>query len=286
MELHAHIPRMVFEFQDLHPNTLVILAYKLKSTLRKTVNVVGVDFISMAMSLVNLLHLPIQLSETGPLASRLKERGADTETHCSSKSGFIDLGHEDHNRVGTVVIEFDGFGARDTADVSRKLDDGDLHTEADTKERDFVLASPFCCLDHTLCTSMAETAWNENSVRGADFVPCFVEGGWVVDLGLVFEIGSIDPDEVEFLAAAHGAVLEGFDDREVAVVEGGVFSYQDYGDGIEEAFLLGCESVPFCPSTLAAVDERLRLGDVVELEDIPDCGYEALLFEEKRDMVS
>jgi len=132
---------------------------------------------------------------------------------------------------------------------------------------------------------VAETARDENSVRGAYFMPCYVEGGWVVNLSLVFEIGGIDPNEVEFLAAAHGAVLEGFDDGEVAVVEGGVFSYQDYGDGVEETFLLGCEFVPFCPSTLAAVDERLRLGDVVELEDVPDCGYEALFFEEKRDMV-
>jgi hypothetical protein len=169
--------------------------------------------------------------------------------------------------------------------VSCELDDGDLHTEADTEERDFVLASPFCGLDHALCTSVAETARDENSVRSADFVPCFVEGGWVVDLSLVFEIGGIDPDEVEFLAAAHGAVLEGFDDGEVAVMEGGVFSYQDYGDGIEEAFLLGCEFIPFCPSTLAAVNERLRFGDVVKLQDVPDCGYEALLFKEKRDVV-
>jgi hypothetical protein len=132
---------------------------------------------------------------------------------------------------------------------------------------------------------MAETARDENSVCGADFVPCFVECGWVVDLGLVFEVGGIDPNELEFFAAAHGAVLEGFDDREVTVMESGVFSYQDYGDGIEETFLLGSEFVPFCPSTLAAVDERLRLGDVVELEDVPDCGYKALLFEEKRDVV-
>lgn len=132
---------------------------------------------------------------------------------------------------------------------------------------------------------MAETARDENSIRSTDFMPCFVEGGWVVDLGLVFEIGSVNPDEIEFLAAAHGAVLEGFDDGEVAVMEGGVFSDQDYGDGIEETFLLGCEFGPFCPSTLAAVNERLRLGDVVKLEDVPDCSYEALLFEEKRDVV-
>lgn len=49
-------------------------------------------------------------------------------------------------------------------------------------------------------------------------------------------------------------MLEGLDDREVAVMESGVFSYQCDGDRLKEAVLLYSEVLPFDPYGLSEGD--------------------------------
>ena len=99
--------------------------------------------------------------------------------------------------------------------MTSEFDDGYLHAQAYSKVRGLVLTSPLCGLDHALCSSVAESSWDEDTVGSADLVPGFVEVGWVVELGLSLEVRGVDPDEVELLTTAHSTVLEGLDDTKV-----------------------------------------------------------------------
>jgi hypothetical protein len=116
-------------------------------------------------------------------------------------------------------------------------------------------------------------------------VPGFVEGGSVVEAGRFFEIRGLNPDEVELLSATHSAVLERFDDGKVAVVEGGVFSYQGDGDRLIEAILLHGKALPFGPSGLPTGNQAFGFFDTVEFKDLIDHLNKALLLEEKGDVI-
>jgi hypothetical protein len=54
---------------------------------------------------------------------------------------------------------------------------------------------------------MPETA----TVSSTYLVPSLVEFCWVGELGLVFKIGGLNLNEIEFLAAAHSGVFQGLD---------------------------------------------------------------------------
>lgn len=132
MKLDTHIPRVVLQLQDLHTNTLVILADEVKTSFSELLDVVGVDFISVTMTLLDLELLAVELAETRPFASRLEDGWAETETHCSAEGGLVDFGHEDDEWVGTLFVQLDGRCTSDTAYVTSEFDDGDLHAETDT----------------------------------------------------------------------------------------------------------------------------------------------------------
>lgn len=111
-------------------------------------------------------------------------------------------------------------------------------------------------------------------------MPGLMELGGIVGFGLLFEVGGIDPDEVELLSATHGAVLERFDDGKVAVMEIGIFADEGYVDTFEESFLGGCQVLPLSPCTSSTVDEVLGLGDGIKIEESAEALDKALLFEE------
>ena len=212
MELNTDIPRVILQLDDLYTNTLIILADEVETCLGELVDVVGVDFISVAVTLVDLDFLAIQLTKTRPFASRLEERWAKTKTHRSTEVGLVNFGHEDNEWIGALFVQFNGTGASDTTHIAGKFDDSNLHTQADTQVRGLVCACPFCRSDHALCTALAKSSWNQNTICGTNFMPCLVKGGGVVGTSLFLEVGGINPDEVEFLAATHCAVFEGLDD--------------------------------------------------------------------------
>lgn len=58
----------------------------------------------------------------------------------------------------------------EAADVARELDDGELEAEADTEEGDVLLARPFDCEHHALCTAHSETTGDEYTATGGSVV--------------------------------------------------------------------------------------------------------------------
>lgn len=99
-------------------------------------------------------------------------------------------------------------------------------------------------------------------------MPGFVEGLWLGCLGCVFEVLSIDPEEVELALAAHSGVLKRLDDGEIGVVKGNVFSDQDNRDLLKGSRNGSSELVPLSPSALAAGNEVLGLWHSIELQDV------------------
>jgi len=169
--------------------------------------------------------------------------------------------------------------------VARELDDRDLHTQADTQIRNLLRACPFCCLDHTLRSTVPEATRNKNAVCSADCMPGRMKFGGAVGSSFFLEVGGINPDEVELLIASHSAVFEGFDDREVAVVEICVFTNKCDGDGLEKALLRDCEGLPLGPGTGSSLNKALCFGDRVEVKEFAKVSDETLLFKEDGDVV-
>ncbi len=218
MKLHAHEPRVIAKLHDLHALAAVILADEIQPGLCQTLDVSRVDFVAVTVAFVDGVvryGSAVQFAEFAPLAAVLEDGRPETETHGAAEGGFVDFGHEDDDGVGGALVEFDGGGVRDVAYVAGVFDDGELHAETDSEIGGFVLAGPVGRGDHAFGASMPETAWNEDSVGGADFVPSFVVvcGGRLQGLGL--EMGRIYPDELELFRASHGGMFEGFDDREI-----------------------------------------------------------------------
>lgn len=149
----------------------------------------------------------VQCSQFRPLAAGLENRVSKSETHGAAESCFGYLGHRDDDRVGSVFIEFRGVGFRNAAYVAGILDYSELHAQADAKERYVGFTRPFDGADHTLGSSQAEAARDEDTLRGAEFVPCFVEVGRRGEADRFFEVRGVDPDEVEFSEAGHGRVF-------------------------------------------------------------------------------
>ena len=130
-----------------------------------------------------------------------------SETHGAAKSCFGYFRHGDDDGVGSVFVELCGVGFRDMAYVAGIFDHGELHAQADAQERYVGFTSPFDGADHTLSSSQAEAAGDEDTLRGAEFVPCFVEVGRRGIADRFFEVRGVDPNEVEFLGAGHGGVF-------------------------------------------------------------------------------
>ncbi len=283
--LDTNEPRMVLDLHNLHTLTLVILANEVQSTLSQTINVLWVDLVSVAVSLEDLGLVAVQGAELGPLRSRLELSWAETKTHGATHSGLVNLWHEHDDWIFSALVQLRRGRALHVAHMARKLNNSDLHTEADTKVWGFVGTCPLRSLDHTLGTAVSETTWNQDSIGGADLVPRLVVSGWVALLGCVLQLGGVDPAEVELLLAAHSGVLERLDDGKVGVVEGGVLADQsdvDFLGGVVDAVgQLG----PLMPCALAAVDEVLGLWNSVELEDLGEGGDETLVLEEDWDVV-
>ena len=64
-------------------------------------------------------------------------------------------------------IEFAGARVRKSADMAGKLDDRDLHAEADAEIGDALFAAILCGEDHALDASSAEAARHDDAVDAA-----------------------------------------------------------------------------------------------------------------------
>ena len=121
---------MVLELEHTHTVTLGVLADKVQARIHQTVNVLGVDLIAVAMSLLNDLSSVVQFAELRPLGARLEDGLVEAEAHRAAHVVTVDVGHMDDDAVLGDSVELLRIGTRKRENIPGKLDDGDLETEA------------------------------------------------------------------------------------------------------------------------------------------------------------
>ena len=81
------------------------------------------------------------------------------EPHGAALVDNVELAvHQRDNWVFSFWIELGGIGVGETADVACELDNGALHTEAQSEERDFIGAGEINRADFAFDATVAETA--------------------------------------------------------------------------------------------------------------------------------
>jgi len=71
--------------------------------------------------------------------------------------------HEDNSRRRSVNVEFRRCSGGDGEYISAKLDYGELETEADSEEGDFLVPGVFNCEKHASGAATAKAAWDEDA---------------------------------------------------------------------------------------------------------------------------
>lgn len=281
--LNTDVVRVVLDLNNLHALVGVVLADEDEAGLLELVNVVGVDLVTMTVTLLDAGGLAVESAKLAELGAGLEVSGTGAETHSTAKLLLGTLGHEDDDAVLGVGVELLRSGVLEFAKVAGSLDNGNLHTKADTEEGGLLLASPLGGADHTLGTTVTKAARDENALGDADVVPSLVVLGGILLLGLLLEVLGINPDEVELAAAAHGGVLKSLDDGKVSIVKLNVLADQDDVDGL--GVTEGNNLLPPGPDLLALGDTGGGELDVAELQGLPKFPEQALLLEEKRNLV-
>lgn len=158
VELHTDEPLVVLEFNNLHTLARVVLADKGQTSLLELVDKFGVNLVTMAVSLPDLLLVSVQLPQTGPLGAGLEVGGPLPEAHGASHLGLVDLRHVDDGRMLAVLVELVTTSTSQPAHIAGVLNHRHLHTQANTEVRNIVRTGPLGSLDHTLGTTLTETA--------------------------------------------------------------------------------------------------------------------------------
>src|SRR5690349_6159393 len=89
--------RVVSHLDNLHALTGLVLADKLKTLGVESVDHLGVDLITMTMTLQNAVSTSIQLAKLGVLSSLLEQCRLYSEPHRSTQVSLADLRHEDND---------------------------------------------------------------------------------------------------------------------------------------------------------------------------------------------
>lgn len=268
MELDTDVVRVVLvrQLNDLHTLALVVLSNKVQSLLGQAVDVLRVNLITVTMALENLLLTTVKSAELGPFATRLEVGRTHSQAHSTTEMGLATFWHEDNDGVGGRIVDLNGVGVLKTKNVAGVFNNGNLHSQADTKVGGLLSTGPFGSSNHTLSSALTEATGDENTVGSANIMPGLVELGGVSTVHRRLESLGLNPDEVELAVTVHGGMLERLDDGEVGVMKIGVLADKGNGDGLETAVLGKGEGPPFLPSSGAALAVLGGNIDLVEGE--------------------
>ena len=151
-----------------------------------------------------------------------QDAGISSEPHGPAEVGdVLLLGHEVDDRMRGRRGEFGAVRILKMKDIPRKVHDRHLHSEADSEIRDLMLAGVGRGVNDALDASAAEPAGDDDGVSLAKKPVC----------GLFIQILRFDPLDCDFRMVGDAAVLQGFHDGEIRIVQGGIFSDERDGDG-------------------------------------------------------
>jgi hypothetical protein len=264
--LDSHEVLVVLKLDNLHTLGLVVLSNKVQSSLAQLLDVLGVNLVSVTVTLEDLSGLSVKLTDLGPLRTRLEDGRADSETHSSSKVGGRSFRHEDNDGVGGLRRDLNRVCVLQSTDVTGVLNDRNLHSQANSQVGNVVLSGPLGSRNHTLSTTSSEPSGNQDTLSGTNIVPGLVELGRVGSVGGRLQSLSLNPNQVQLAATAHGGVLERLDNGKVGVVQVGVLSNKGDSNGVEETVLAEGKGLPLLPEVLALLNVCGGGVELVEME--------------------
>ena len=162
VRLRCDEPRMLRVFNHLNDTFVWRETAEHETIFGEDASKVVVDLVAVTMALMDLdaavflISLRVLIENT--------RIGAETERAADILDTVL-VRQKCDNRIGGVRIDLDAVGIGKTADIAGKLDDRDLHSEAQTKIRDLVLARIFCSNDHALDAAASESTRNDDSLH-------------------------------------------------------------------------------------------------------------------------
>ena len=175
----------------------------------------GIEFIAVPVSLGDLLFSIDRFGQ----ASRLERAGICSQTHRSAfEDGLLLVFHKVYHRMACFRVHLRTVGVSPSEHVAGILDDCHLHTEADSEERNAVLAGIPDCLYLAFEAPAAEARRHEDAVHPAQLL------GYVRRV----EMLAVHRMHVDLAVVRRTGVNEGLEDGLVRVLEFHIFT--DQGD--------------------------------------------------------
>src|SRR6201996_8690334 len=171
VELRRHEPRVIVELNHLY-QVVTGEARETQPGLDETIQVVVVELVAMAVP----LHDDILAEDVACTSPGAEDHLLRAQTHGRTLVGcfiahlraaclVLPLGDERNDRVRRRTIELGAVGIGKAKHVAAVLDNGHLHTQADTKVRNAVLTRVACGLDLSLDATLAETAGYQDRIH-------------------------------------------------------------------------------------------------------------------------
>lgn len=153
---------VVWKFHDLDQASVGARPRQLESSVFQLFSEVVVELEAMTMPLADVL-LSVDLLGTTTSNERARVSAQSHRPALGLDAALV--GHEVDDGVLRAAAEFDRVRSFKATYVARVLDDRELHTEADTEERNVLLSRVADGGDLPLDSSVSETSRNENRVE-------------------------------------------------------------------------------------------------------------------------
>src|SRR5450432_822896 len=162
VELAAQIPGMPGDLADLHVRVVRRFAGDPQTRGLQPVFVLAVEFVAMAMPLIDLARPIGGVGETvlgQPAGPASQAHGAAQIVHA------LQLAQLENHAVRRARVELGGIGVLEAAHVARVLDDHGLHAQADAEIRHLVFAGEADGVQHAVDSALAESARHQHAIE-------------------------------------------------------------------------------------------------------------------------
>ena len=139
VELDAHVEGAFGEFHRLYDVLVGRGTADGEARFFQRLLKVVIEFVSVAMALFDE-RLAVATGERRSLSDLT---GIGPQTHGAALDDPLLVGHQVDDQVGAMLVEFAAVGVRIPQDVACVFDNGNLHTEANTKIGQAILTSVF-----------------------------------------------------------------------------------------------------------------------------------------------
>ena len=217
MELSGDKPAVCGIFHDLDKSAVRRQAGKAQSLFAKLLTEIVVQFVSVAVALVNSL-LAVELIG---LALLIKGAGVLAEAHRAALGGdALLLGHKVDDGVQRAARKLGRVCVRPADDIAGKFDDRYLHTQTDAQIRNILFSCVAGGKYHALDAAVAEAAGDENAFAVAQYIIYI----------LLCQLLGVDPFNIAHGIVCRSGMEKRFRDGQISVMKLNVFADERYAD--------------------------------------------------------